>query len=314
MKYDKILLIALAMKFCVSLLAILSICNFNIAWAMDSASYSIDWDSINSGGDDYSSSTNYYLSDTVGDQATGISSSTNYAISAGYRYGVSEPTILSFEIGTQENSTKTGYTAFDNAGNTINVTSTTFLSEGNFIAVVENQGLSQVVAVGKIVSIAGLVVTVDQWDGSPAGIGATPAGSDDYVYRLEGNSVEFGTLSTTVGTTSLTFSNVTCNTPNGYTVKVYADGNLLSGANSIANVSDGTVTAAAEEYGAHVYGTAATSTSGDFAFSTATTDIQINSSYATKDRIALVYKVAISASTVGGSYTQTIYYTVTPNF
>lgn len=302
------------MKFYISLLIIFSICNFNIAFAMDSASYSIKWDSVNSGGDDYSSSTNYYLSDTVGEQGAGISSSTNFAVSAGYRYGISDSTILSFEIGTQENLTNTGYTAFDNAGKTITVTSTVYLSEGNFIAVVENQGLSQVVAIGKIVSIAGLTVTVDQWDGNPAGIGATPSGGDDYIYRLEGSSVGFGTLSANIGRTALTFSNVTCNTPNGYTVKVNADGNLRSGSNSISNVSDGSVTSAFEEYGAHVYGSSATSTSGDFSFSTATVDIQTNTSYTTKDRIALVYKIAITGNTPSGSFSQSIYYTVTPNF
>lgn len=52
--------------------------------AMSSSNYTIDADSINSGGI-LSSSPSYLLEDTIGEQATGISSSTNYAISAGYQ-------------------------------------------------------------------------------------------------------------------------------------------------------------------------------------------------------------------------------------
>ena len=49
-------------------------------FAMTSTNYLINWDSINSGGDDVSSSTNYRLRDTVGEQATGFSTSTLYSL------------------------------------------------------------------------------------------------------------------------------------------------------------------------------------------------------------------------------------------
>ena len=54
---------------------------------MTSTNFELPWDSINSGGDDISSSTNFGLRDTAGEQATGLSSSTNFEASAGYRVG-----------------------------------------------------------------------------------------------------------------------------------------------------------------------------------------------------------------------------------
>jgi hypothetical protein len=53
--------------------------------AMSSTNYRINIDSINSGGTDFSSSTNYRLHDTVGEVASGDSASPLYALRAGYR-------------------------------------------------------------------------------------------------------------------------------------------------------------------------------------------------------------------------------------
>lgn len=55
-----------------------------LAQVMESASYQIQRDSINIGGI-YSTSSSYVLEDTVGEQATGRSSSTNYNLQAGYQ-------------------------------------------------------------------------------------------------------------------------------------------------------------------------------------------------------------------------------------
>lgn len=56
-----------------------------MAYTMGSTNYRIDSDSVNAGGLDLSSSTNYRVADTVGEVATGLSSSTSYLDSAGYR-------------------------------------------------------------------------------------------------------------------------------------------------------------------------------------------------------------------------------------
>lgn len=53
--------------------------------AMSSTNYGINSDSINSGGLDVSTSENYDLKDTVGEVATGESTSETYKIRAGYR-------------------------------------------------------------------------------------------------------------------------------------------------------------------------------------------------------------------------------------
>jgi hypothetical protein len=62
---------------------------------MGSSNYRIDSDSVNSGGLDISSSTNYGLLDTVGEVGTGFSSSTNYNIYAGYRQSISASSTIS---------------------------------------------------------------------------------------------------------------------------------------------------------------------------------------------------------------------------
>ncbi len=59
--------------------------------AATSANYNLTWDSINSGGSDITTSTNYQLRDTAGEQALGDSSSTSYQAQGGYRAGDDPP-------------------------------------------------------------------------------------------------------------------------------------------------------------------------------------------------------------------------------
>jgi hypothetical protein len=286
----------------------------SVAHAMTSTNYGINWDSVNSGGDDTGSSTNYTLRDTIGEQAVGPSTSTNYSMRAGYRQGDTETTVIRFDIGTQVNSSETTYTAFDDASMNVTVSSAVLFSTGTFIGVVENRGLSQIIAVGKIVSIVGTVMTVDAWEGSPGSLSPIPAGGNDFVYRLDGNAAELGVLTSSVGKTSLTHTTVVTNLVNGYTVYVNTDGELRYGANAaIAQVTDGTVTLGTEEYGARVYGTTATSTGSDFGLATSTRPIQTSETFADDDRIGLIYKIAITGSTPAGSYSQSVFYTITPN-
>lgn len=285
-------------------------------YGMGSTNYTVDFDSLNSGGDDISSSTNFQIRDTVGEQATGFSSSTNFGIQAGYRQS-DEISNLAFDIGTQENGTQTSFSAFSAGLETVTVVSTASFSIGNFIGVVENQGLSQVVALGRIVLIAGNTITVDQWDGNPGGISAVPSGGDDYAYRLEGSAAQLGTLSVTSGATSLTHTDVTTNASSGYTVYASSDGQLrVSTSTFISDVSDGSVTIGSEEYGARVFGNFSTtsSNSADFALTTSTFAIQSATTTSMDARVGLVYKAAINAGTPAGSYSQLVFYTVTANF
>lgn len=284
--------------------------------AMTSTNYTIGWDSINSGGEDTSSSTNFRLRDTVGEQATGYSTSTSYTLSAGYRVGDQDIAVLSFNIGTQENSTQTSFSAFSTSSKTVVVASVASFSIGDLIGVVENEGLSEIVGIGRIEEIAGLTITVDSWDGSPNSISGTPSGGDDYVYRMNGYSAQLGTLSASTGKTSITSTRVRSNASNGYTVYVNDDGNLrYTSSTYILDVSDGTVTIGSEEYGGRVFGSMATGTGSDFAFTTTTRVIQSSSSTAVfEERVGLVYKASISPITPAGSYSHIVTYTITPNY
>lgn len=195
------------------------------------------------------------------------------------------------------------------------VASAAAYSVGNFIGVVENEGATQIIAVGKITNITGLVITVDAWDGSPSLVSAIPAGVDDFVYRLNGSAAQLGTITTSIVATSLTHTSVLSNIENGYTIYVLDDGNLRIDATTyMGNVADGTVTAGSNEYGARVFGTSATSTGSDFAFATTTRAVQESNTFANNDRIGLVYKAAISAITAAGNYSHEVYYTLTGKF
>ena len=69
-------------------ISLLILCIFYIAievFAMSSAKYKITTDSINFGGTEGSAAGQLFLSDTLGEVGTGISSSSRYSMSAGYR-------------------------------------------------------------------------------------------------------------------------------------------------------------------------------------------------------------------------------------
>jgi hypothetical protein len=84
-----------------------------LVFAMSSANYQVNWDSVNEGGLDVSTSTNYGMRDTIGEHATGDSTSTNYQISAGYRVGEGSQSFISFKI---RNSGDTADTSVCNLG------------------------------------------------------------------------------------------------------------------------------------------------------------------------------------------------------
>ena len=65
--------------------------------AMSSASYRIDFDSVNSGGL-LATSTSYQMQDTAGDTATGLGTSTSYRLNAGYEQN--SPTTISISAPT----------------------------------------------------------------------------------------------------------------------------------------------------------------------------------------------------------------------
>ena len=284
-------------------------------FAMSSTQYEIFWDSVNSGGTEDSTSTNYNLRDTIGEAGTGVGSSANYQLSAGYRAGDTQEPFLALDIGTQENQTRTTWSSFSDAGNTVILGSVTGYATGSFIGIVENEGSTQLIAVGKITAIGGLTVTVDDWDGEPGALSGTPAGGDDFAYRLDGSEARMRVQMGQVGT-SLTVTDILSNIATGYSVSVQSDGGLREATGQeIHPVSDGAVTAGAEEYGAESVGIMAANPGGDFALSsTSTLDVQESISFGDHDRIGVVYKLSVDGGTPAGSFRQTISYRLTPNY
>jgi len=302
------------MKKIVAVFTIFLFFTSNAVHAMTSTNFLVNWDSVNSGGLDESTSTNYQVQDTIGEQATGFSTSTNYEIRAGYRQGAEGPDVLTFDFGTQENSSQTAYTAFSNAANTVTVASVVPFSVGQFIAVVEDLGIGQDVSIGKITNIADPVITVDFWEGSSSTMSTVPAGDNDFVYRLEGAVADLGSLAAGVVNTSITHTSVFTSAANGYTTYIHSDGELRSGVLTINSVSDGDVTLGFEEYGYQVFGSTATNTGSDLGLSTTVSAIQESSSFASDERVFVIYKATIDGGTVAGAYSQQVFYTVTGNF
>ena len=301
-------------KIC-ALITVFFILSSSVQAAMTSTNFEIRFDSLNSGGVDNSTSTNYSMYDTLGEQGTGYSSSTNYTIHAGYRQSDEYIPTLSFSLGAQENDVNTAFTAFSDLGKTVTVAITTGFSTGTYIGVVENVGLNQFMATGKITDITGLVITVDKWDGSSNLMSPGPLGGDDFVYRMESHAASFGNLSTNSAKTSSARTEVSTNATNGYSLKIQSDDYLMiSPTAHIIDVQDGSVTLGSEEYGARVFGSTATSTGLDFAVTSTLREIQKSVTTATDDRIVMVYKITITPATPAGRYTQTVRYLLTANF
>lgn len=301
-------------KFCL-ILVIFGIClaGGSYIYAMSSTNYYINWDSINIGGTDYSSSTNFYMLDTLGQLSSGKSTSTNFTMLAGYRQGITDPSILHFLIYSQNDASKTSYSAFDNTNKQVTVASAASYAIGNYISVIENKGASQMVAIGKITNIAGNVINVDKWDGDNAAMSAVPAGGDDWAYKQNTHEASLGMLTTSIVGTAVSMAEVTTNAENGYTVSARENHDLQYGPFTIGDVTDGTVTAGSEEYGMETTGTYASGTN-DFLINSTGQSVQVRDRAGTDDRIAIIYKAAISSSTEGGGYSHTVSYYLTANF
>ena len=287
------------------------------AWGMTSTNYLINWDSLNEGGLDSGTSTNYTVRDTIGDFGTGTSTSLNYQLSAGYRAGTDTATsTISFTVKGPSEGTKVAYSAFGLVAKTVTVSAIDSYTVGDYIAVVENLGFSQKVVVGRIASIGGTTITVDSWQGA-GGMSAVPAGGNDFVYQMSVATAGFVSVSTNTENTSMTMSSVQSSAVNGYTMYMQADQLLQNaGGDIIPSVVDGTVTLGSEEYGASTTGTAAYLPDVDLGVSTTRRMVQSSAAATTDpaDRAVIIYKLSILGTTPAGSYSQNVFYTLTANY
>lgn len=301
-----------------SFIVLLGFLSARTVFGMTSTNFRIDWDNVNTGGDDIGSSANYKLLDTIGDNASGTSTSANYNLSAGYRAGT-DVSALSFVVQTQENSSQAAYSAFNNAAKTVTLVAAVpgSYAVGDYIVVVENKSFPQKIAIGKISSIAGNTITTDAFSGDNASMSASPSGSSNFVYRLSGSTADFGQVATTLQPTTVTMSNVLSPAATGYSVYLSADGNLRkTNTVSIAAVTDGLVSPGSEEYGISVTGTSAYGSGSDFAITVPQQVIQTRSGATpqTPDRMGVIYKLSIASSTASGLYSQSLIYTLTANY
>ena len=286
--------------------------------AMTSTNYLINWDSLNQGGNDVGTSTSYSLRDSLGELASGTSTSGNYQLKAGYRAQDSAEA-LSLVVRSQDSATETHYTFFMyNFGiNEVTVSSTASFSVGDYIAVVQDKGFSEKVAVGKIIAMAGPVITADAFDGATGVMSAASSNNDDVIYRLSGSTAPFGSLSAGTANVYVPMASVQTLSSSGYTV--YIQGNQLlqnAGAQPITTVTDGGVTLGSEEYGASTTGTHAYQADTDLGVTTTQRVVQTSVSASGKpaDRVPITYKLSITDSTASGSYSQTVFYTLTVNY
>ena len=270
--------------------------------AMSSTNYEIRFDQLSSGGEDTSSSSNYQLRDSVGGIATQGSSSTSYSASSGYGAGIFDPSV-DFNVYIQDRSSQVAAIALSSS--TVTVTSAAGIAVGDMIAVVQDEGVSQVVAIGEVTGVSGANITVDFLSGGSPTIDA----SNDSVYVLDGTTMSLGTLNASTISTALVAWEANVDTDDGYSVYIYEDGDLSNGSDTISDVTDGTVSEGVSEYGGRSSDTTLASSTfdtADTAFTTSTAQVGSRSGVEFKSRDFLTLKASINATQAAGSYSHSL--------
>lgn len=290
----------------VFLLSIVCVWGFamaNFAFAqMSSTNFQIEADTLSSGGLDTASSASYLLRDTVGNQGAGNSTGSSYGLDAGYRGQIFDQ-VITFELFSQQNGSQRSATAL--ASTTITC-STTSLSVGDFVALVQDKGVNQITGIGKISSIGVGEIVLDSMVTNGV---MTIDGSNDYVYKLTGTTASFETLANSLVSTVVIGFNVSADLENGYTVQAFNDGDLRDGVNTIPAVSDGAVSVGVEEYGARSSDASIAGSSfdtQDSPFSLTSQIVADETSSIFESRHFVTLKASISGATTSGSYAQSL--------
>lgn len=279
---------------------------------MSSTNFEIRFDSVGVGGSDTASSATYELRSTAGNTAIDQSTSTSYTLAPGYREGIFDQ-VITFEVLGQTNSSQV--VASSLASTTITVASTAGYAVGDFIVLIQDEGASQVSAVGKITSIGAGTLTVDEL--KDGGVAPVIDGTNDFVYELSSVAVNLDDLDAASVNTAIVGFNVSIDVDGGYSVQVLDDGNLRDGANDIDDVADGTVTAGAEEYGGRSSDTSlsgSTFDTSDTAFTTSFQDVADEGDVSFESRNFVTLKASIDGATSSGSYAHIINFVVSGNY
>lgn len=280
--------------------------------SMSSTNYQIRWDTVSTGGSDTSGSTSYLLRDTVSGTADGTASSASYQLEDGYRAGVLDQ-IISFDLYSQDSSSEKSAASL--VSNTLAVSSTTGLSVGQYAAIVQDRGASQVVGIGKIESLTATTVVFDRiTSGSSA---PSIDGGNDYLYPLTSSSLSLESVDAQRVATGVIAFEVTVDNDDGYVIQILEDGNLREGSNEIDDVSDGEVTAGSEEFGARSSDSSLSGSTFDTQDTSITStgqDVVTRSTFAFYDRSFVIFKMAAATNTPSATYTNTITFIASGNF
>lgn len=271
--------------------------------AMSSTNYLINWDTVSVGGVDNSTSASYLLRDSVGAQGD-QASSTTYKLDQGYRAGLYDQ-VADFDLFVQNTASQVATTAITTT--TTTVTSVAGFAVGDLIAIIQDEGASQVAAVGKVVGVSSPTLTVDYFTFAVS----LPIidGSNDYVYKLTGSTTALTTLSPNTLSTGIIAWQASADVPNGYSVQVMQSGNLASGNNIIASVTDGTVTTGQNEYGGRssdVTIISSTFDTQDTGFTTSLQPIATRTDSTINARDFITIKAAVSGANANGTYSQNL--------
>ncbi|HBP00506.1 MAG: hypothetical protein UU48_C0003G0064 [Candidatus Uhrbacteria bacterium GW2011_GWF2_41_16] len=278
---------------------------------MSSSNFQIKWDTISQGGSENASSASYRLYDTVGNIGAGSSSGSTFNLQAGYRAGVFDQTIL-FNVLSQVTSSERA--AMNLVGNII-TTDPSGLIVGNLVALIQDKGQTQVAAVGQITSIGVGTVTIDEF--ADGGTLPTIDGTNDVVYLLEGETLDFQELTDTEVKTAIIGMEVSTDVVGGYTVQVFDDGNLRIGTEEISDVLDGSVTVGQTEYGGRSSDTTISDSTFDTQDTGFTTDFQTvveKNEASFSDRHFMTLKASISSAVENGTYSHALSFIISGNF
>ena len=272
--------------------------------AMTSSNYEIQWDSVGVGGESTASSATYKVRDSL-EFIQGVGNSSSYRVDDGFRGGLYDP-LVHFNVMAQNTGSQVAATAITST--TVTVTTAAAYAVGDFIIVIQDEGLGQVEAMGKITSIGGSTITVDFFQFATS----LPVidGADDVVYELSGSTIPLTSLSPTTVTTGVLGWEVDADIPTGYSVYVLEDQDLqTAGADVLNDVSDGAVTATEEEYGGKSSDTSLTGSTFDTvdtAFTSSFQQVASRTRATLKARDFLTLKAAASSTTADGDYSHTL--------
>jgi hypothetical protein len=273
---------------------------------MTSTNYQVQWDVFSVGTTDTQSSSSYRVRSSLD---SGVSShvmtSSSYGVDGGYRGGIYDP-VSTFRIYSQNIASQVAATVATST--TVTVSSVAAFAVGDRVLLVQDEGASQVAAMGEITDISGVVITADAFiGGSPVIDGA----GGDYLYKMtaDGTTLPLPDATWTSVATGIVGWEATADVPGGYSVYVFEGSELTTGTDQIPDVSDGSVTAGNSEYGARASDTTLASSTFDTQDTGITSSPQLVASQAQVsflDRNFLTLKLGIGTSQVGGAYTQNL--------